>query len=181
MENRLLTLVRHAKSSWNTPGQQDHERPLNERGMRDAPVMAQRLLDKGCIPDLILCSSAVRTQQTAQYFVDAFGLNDNQLWIEPKLYLCSPETILTEVSVAEDGHKHIMVIAHNPGLEQLSALLSEECQQAMPTLGIRHFACKSLSNIALHAASSRPTEPGDNFAIPVQLLFQDTPKNPDYG
>jgi len=157
MENRLLTLVRHAKSSWNTPGQQDHERPLNERGMRDAPIMAKRLLDKGCIPDLILCSSAVRTQQTAQYFLNAFEQSQDQLWVEPKLYLCSPETILNELA------------------------LSEECQQAMPTLGIRHFACKSLSNIALHAASSRPTEPGDNFAIPVQLLFQDTPKNPDYG
>jgi len=141
MENRFLTLVRHAKSSWNVQGQQDHERPLNERGMRDAPIMAKRLLDKGCIPDLILCSSAVRTQQTAQYFLNAFEQSQDQLWVEPKLYLCSPETILNEVAVAEAGNTHVMIIAHNPGLEQLCALLSSECQQAMPTLGIRHFAC----------------------------------------
>jgi len=181
MENRLLTLVRHAKSSWNVQGQQDHERPLNERGMRDAPVMAQRLLDRRCIPDLILCSSAVRTQQTAQYFLKALELSHDQLWVEPKLYLCSPETILNEVAVAEAGNTHVMVIAHNPGLEQLCALLSSECQQAMPTLGIRHFACKSLSHIALHATSSRSTQLGARSEDSVRLLFQDTPKNPDYG
>jgi len=167
MENRLLTLVRHAKSSWNVQGQQDHERPLNERGMRDAPVMAQRLLDRRCIPDLILCSSAVRTQQTAQYFLKALELSHDQLWVEPKLYLCSPETILNEVAVAEAGNTHVMVIAHNPGLEQLSALLSSECQQAMPTLGIRHFACSDYyfkTRLKIRTTDNGPALAGIDFA-----------------
>jgi len=161
MNQYLLTLVRHAKSSWQTPGQADHDRPLNGRGNRDASIMAQRLLDRGCVPELILCSSALRTRQTAQYFLSAFELDENHLWVEPKLYLSSPETILNEVAVASEGMQHIMVIAHNPGLEQLSCLLSSACSRAMPTLGIRHFSTRSLVTISK----------------PIELLFEDYPKN----
>jgi len=171
METQLLTLVRHAKSSWKTADQRDHDRPLNKRGIRDAPIMAQRLLDKHCVPDLILCSSAVRTQQTARYFLDTLGLGDAQLWVEPKLYLCSPETILQEVAVAEQGHSHVMVIAHNPG----------HCRQAMPTLGVRHFACNSLSHIPLHTLSRESHTANTTAGNSVKLVFQDMPKNPDYG
>ena len=174
MENRLLTLVRHAKSSWKTEGQLDHDRPLNDRGNNDAPVMATRLVQRSCIPDLILCSSAKRTLETAAYFLDAFGFNDEKLWVSKNLYLCTPETMLEELAVAEAGHQHVMIIAHNPGLEQLSYRLSAACNPSMPTLGIRHFSCSSLNPLPMGKRSQVSTAKTD---ATIELVFKDFPKN----
>lgn len=171
MENRFLTLVRHAKSSWKEIGQTDHERTLNGRGRRDAPVMANRLIDRQCIPDLILCSSAVRTQQTASVFMDAFKLGDEALRVQRQLYLCTPETLLEQIGAVEDGPRHIMVIAHNPGLEQLSSLMSPQCNAQMPTLGIRHFACTSFERLPLGQSLQQSAQNR------VELVFEDFPKS----
>ena len=178
MNNRFLTLVRHAKSSWKTTGQSDHDRTLSPRGERDAPVMAKRLVQRQCFPDLILCSSAVRTQQTAQVLIDAFELSNESLRVERSLYLCSPETLLEQVASVEEGPRHIMIIGHNPGLEQLSTLLSPLCNPQMPTLGIRHFACPSFHQIPLNKQFQLTAE---NLQRPtgqhVELLFEDYPKS----
>lgn len=178
MKKRFLTLVRHAKSSWKDAGQSDHDRTLNERGERDVPVMANRLLERQCVPDLILCSSAMRTQQTAQVLMKTLGLGDDTIRVQRQLYLCTPETLLEQLSAVEDGHEHIMVIGHNPGLEQLSTWLSPRCNPQMPTLGIRHFSCPSFDNIPLsrpyqHSADASESSP----ARQVELLFEDFPKN----
>lgn len=174
MHNRLLTLVRHAKSSWKTEGQLDYDRPLNDRGNRDAPVMAGRLVQRQCIPDLILCSSAKRTLETASYFLDAFGFNDEKLWVSKSLYLCTPEAMIDQLAIAEEGNKHLMIIAHNPGLEQLSYRLSAACNPSMPTLGIRHFACTSLNPLPMsNRTDAQPSKSGAS----VELLFEDFPKN----
>ena len=101
MQNRSLTLVRHAKSSSKTEGQPDHDRPLNDRGNHDAPIMAKRLVERDCIPDLILCSSAKRTQETAAYFTEVFGFGEDKLWVSKSLYLCTPETMLEQLAIAE--------------------------------------------------------------------------------
>ncbi len=174
MKKHLLTLVRHAKSSWKNTGQSDHDRILNDRGERDSPEMATRLKNRGCIPDLILCSSAVRTQQTAQYLMDAFALHDGLLRVHRSLYLCSPQTILQEVAAVEAGVRHIMIVGHNPGLEQLSSLLSSKCNPQMPTLGVRHFACPGFVRIPLEANAGQAAGSPDHT---VDLLFEDFPKN----
>ncbi|MFK7854142.1 MAG: histidine phosphatase family protein [Granulosicoccus sp.] len=159
MEKLLVTLMRHAKSSWQVSNQSDHDRPLNQRGIKDAPAMAQRLLEKNCCPDLILCSSAQRAMQTSTYLVEAFDLDSSQIKIKAELYLASPESILQILHDERGTAKHIMIIAHNPGLEQLSSLLAPESSAHMPTSGIRHFSL---------AASGSGTA--------AELIFEDYPK-----
>jgi len=178
MNNRFLTLVRHAKSSWKVADQTDHERQLSKRGITDAPDMAKRLLQRQCTPDLILCSSAVRTQQTAQIFMSILGVEDDKLRLGRQLYLCTPETILEQLASAEEGHKHIMVIGHNPGLEQLSLLLSPLCSPQMPTLGIRHFSCSSFHHLPIGGHYQPPDiDTKNEDAEKVKLIFEDFPKN----
>lgn len=175
MGTQLLTLVRHGKSSWQTAGQSDHERPLNDRGRKDSPAMAKRLADRGCVPDLVLCSSATRTQETARYLIDGLGLGENNILTSADLYLASPAMLLTELQRLAAGCAHAMIIAHNPGLEDLSALLSSDCITPMPTLGIRHFAYESDKDLR------RCLENQGNVQDPsqgnrVEFLFEDYPK-----
>lgn len=174
MSHKYITLVRHAKSSWKVTGQSDHDRTLSSRGERDAPIMANRLVERQCIPDLILCSSAVRTRQTARYLMDAFGIGDDTLREERHLYLCSPETLLEQLASVGEGHEHIMIIGHNPGLEQLSTLMSPLCRPEMPTFGIRHFGCASFNLISLTDQLQQPEL--DSQYLP-ELIFEDFPKN----
>ncbi len=194
MTTQAVTLVRHAKSSWQTAGQPDHDRPLNHRGLRDAPDMAQRLLDRSCIPDLILCSSAHRAVQTAHALQSAFKLADGRIRIDPKLYLASPQTLLHRLAKTERTVKHIMVVAHNPGLENLSELLANEALPPMPTMAVRHFGCsciRALYSLFFSAAMSQPfpeldthksisqstNHKNNQTAQPARLIFQDFPKN----
>jgi len=160
MESSFVTLMRHAKSSWQNTHQSDHERPLNTRGMNDAPIMAQRLIDQGCFPDLIICSSAQRALQTAAYVVDVFKLSDEQFQVNPDLYLASPETILHILRNTDPTVKHTLLIAHNPGLAQLSCLLAPHSSAHLPTAGIRHFSW-----------------PRDSSERKPELIFEDFPKN----
>jgi phosphohistidine phosphatase len=178
MNSRFITLVRHAKSSWKIAGQTDYERELSDRGIRDAPVMANRLLERQCIPDLILCSSAVRTQQTAQVFSKTFGISDEKLRLERSLYLCAPETILEHLAYTEEGPEHIMIIGHNPGLEQLSTLMSPLCNPEMPTLGIRHFSCASFQLRSLGKQfQPQETDLQTDASPKIELIFEDFPKS----
>jgi len=162
MRKLLLTLVRHGKSSWQAAGQSDRDRPLNKRGTADAPVMAKRLADRDCIPELILCSSAVRTQQTAALLMSGLGLDKESIQFHDELYLASPATLLSAVQSLANDCAHVMIIAHNPGLEDLSAQLSDQCNACMPTLGIRHFS---------YASGTDLTERLNK----VQLVFEDYP------
>ena len=136
--------------------------------------MAKRLVERNCIPDLILCSSAKRTQETAAYFTEAFGFGEDKLWVSKSLYLCTPETMLEQLAIAESGLRHIMIIAHNPGLEQLSYRLSAACNPSMPTLGVRHFACSSLNPLPMANRSHGSAAKSDTN---IELVFEDFPKN----
>lgn len=157
-----VTLMRHAKSSWHNANQSDHDRPLNPRGMADAPMMAHRLIEKRCIPDLIICSSAQRALQSGACLVDAFQLEDDQFRVNADLYLAGPQTILEVVQGMDSDITHVLLIAHNPGLAELSCRLAPESSPHLPTAGIRHFSWT--------AGNSGST------AI-AQLMFEDYPKN----
>ena len=140
MGTSLITLMRHAKSSWQIAHQSDHERALNPRGMSDAPMMAQRLVDRRCIPDLIICSSAQRALQTSAYLVDLFQLTGDQFQVNPELYLAVPQTILDIIQGIDATVTHALLIAHNPGLADLSCMLAPQSDPHLPTAGIRHFS-----------------------------------------
>ncbi|WP_404304524.1 SixA phosphatase family protein [Neorhodopirellula lusitana] len=145
---RRLILMRHAKSDWSGPEVADHDRQLNDRGRRDAPEMAQWLSDQGYRPDLILCSSATRTQQTADLMLQQWT-NPPRLAICRPLYLSSPQTIFetlhTETIVADDdrspGPKTILVLAHNPGISEAAGWLCGQ-MAALPTAALAVFRCQ---------------------------------------
>lgn len=134
---RRLTLVRHAKSSWRDDTLADHERPLAERGERDAPRMGERLRERGERPELILTSSAKRALATAECLARAIGYPPQALQIEPDLYLADSATILAVVAARDDSINELMIVGHNPGLTELvDELVPDLRMDNLPTCGI---------------------------------------------
>ena len=95
---KTLILVRHAKSSWDTAGLSDFDRPVNERGKKDAPEMAARLKEKGIEFDCFVSSPAKRAKKTARYFAEAFDLKKDDVRLLDQLYLATPEAFRNAVS-----------------------------------------------------------------------------------
>jgi phosphohistidine phosphatase len=137
---RTLVLIRHAKSDWGTMNQQDYERPLNQRGKKDAPEMGRRLREKhNIIPDLIISSPAVRAASTAKFIAKEVNYDPEQIrWVE-KLYHSTAEVfedVITHGDIADDI-KTVFIFAHNPGISLFAhyavpALILED----MPTCGV---------------------------------------------
>jgi phosphohistidine phosphatase len=131
---KTLLLLRHAKSSWKIPDQPDFERPLNGRGRRSAPLMGQHLRAEKLAPDLILCSPAERTRQTIALFAEAAKL-DSELRFDERIYEASGLQLLEVVTQADEGAGTVMLVGHNPGLEELIFLLTGQVQ-LMPTAAL---------------------------------------------
>lgn len=129
-----LIFMRHAKSDHGDPSLSDHDRPLNRRGRRDAPRMAQWLADQGCVPTRVLCSTAVRTRETLDLMC--------QVWRRPpetefcdSLYLAGCESILWTVESHHGDASPLLVLGHNPGMSVVSSVLAG-CALEMPTAAI---------------------------------------------
>jgi phosphohistidine phosphatase len=146
---RTLILIRHAKSDWGSMNLKDYDRPLNQRGKKDAPEMGRRLREKhNIIPDLIISSPAVRAASTAKLIAGEVGYDPQQIrWVE-KLYHCPAEVfeeIITEGDIADDV-KTVFIVAHNPGISLFAhyavpALILED----LPTCGIVGFTFNATS------------------------------------
>lgn len=132
---RLLTLIRHAKSSWDYPELGDFERPLNARGRRDAPEMARRLVTELESPLTLVTSPALRAITTAHAFADALGQRHETLRIEPRIYEASLGTLLDIVNRLDDGIVHAVLFGHNPGFSELAHLFADPPFGEMPTCG----------------------------------------------
>ena len=133
---KVLTLVRHAKSSWKNTGLTDRERPLNRRGERDAPVMGKRIHEHGIRPSLICSSPAVRAWTTAKFVASELGYPLEFLQKENQLYLASVNDIL-DVLVAQDpGFNSIMIFGHNPGFTDFANFLVPGLTNNLPTAGV---------------------------------------------
>ncbi len=115
---RTLLLMRHAKSSWDNPAQTDHERPLNDRGERSAPIMGQWLRAEGLTPDLIVCSDARRTRETADLVAPACGY-EGEIVVSGALYLAKVSNWRDVLRSLPDRSRTVLCIGHNPGLEDL--------------------------------------------------------------
>ena len=136
MTSRLLYLVRHAKSDWAYEGLADIDRPLNERGYRDAPVMAARIAKLGHAPERIVSSSAVRALSTALIFARQFDHDAAAVVIEPKLYEASPAAFLQVLAAQPDRAQKVMVFAHNPTITDVASDLSGVVISDMPTTAV---------------------------------------------
>jgi phosphohistidine phosphatase len=131
---KTLLVLRHAKSSWNNPALDDHERPLNTRGRRDAPRMGLLMRESGLIPDVVISSDAVRARLTAEAVAEAARYR-GEILLDPRLYLAGPADILSPLSALRDNVETVMIVGHNPGLETLVEQLTGEPQD-MPTAAL---------------------------------------------
>ncbi len=118
-----LYLLRHAKSSWNSPAQSDFDRPLNKRGQQDAVDLGRHLQNANIHPDLILLSPARRTCETYQLLAAQLSSQGEVLMLK-SLYGGSPAGIIAEIKNHGRAVAHLMVIAHNPGIEALASHLT---------------------------------------------------------
>jgi len=121
---KRLTLVRHSKSDWSLPGQQDWDRALNKRGQRDAPEMARRLRARKLKPDLILSSPAVRALATAAIMARELKVAAGIVRQDERLYLAGPADMLTVIRELGGSARHLMVFGHNPGITDFANRLS---------------------------------------------------------
>ncbi|QBI20957.1 hypothetical protein ER308_16175 [Egibacter rhizosphaerae] len=129
----LLTVLRHAKSSWNDSSLADHDRPLNERGRVDAPHMAQRLLGTAPPPDLVRCSTARRAQETLALLEAWVG--NAPVSSEPELYGASAAELRDRLRDSEATAGHVLLIGHNPGIGEFAAALASSPEHAADRLG----------------------------------------------
>ncbi len=131
-----LTLLRHAKSAWDDATRKDRERPLNQRGERDGPLMGQRLCARGARPTLILTSPAVRARRTAQIVAREIGYPAEFLQREEELYLASADQIIAVLARQESSFRDVVVCGHNPGLTDLANRLTSADIDNIPTAGV---------------------------------------------
>jgi phosphohistidine phosphatase len=136
---KTLLLLRHAKSSWADPALDDHDRRLNERGRRDAPRMGDLIRVRRLSPDVIISSDAVRARLTAEAVAQTARCS-GKIQLDPRLYLADPGSIVNVLRTLPDSNADtVMVVGHNPGLEDLIAKLTGE-HPDMPTCALARIA-----------------------------------------
>jgi phosphohistidine phosphatase len=150
---KQLTLVRHAHAEATGPQSNDFDRVLTRRGREDAADLAQRLLERGVIPDLLIASTARRATQTAQILARSFNLAENILKREDRLYLAQAQDILQMTREVEPEVRHLMIVGHNPGLSQLLAYLA-------PDSGTEQLATATAVTLAFDAQAWAGIHPG---------------------
>jgi phosphohistidine phosphatase len=134
---KTLTLIRHAKSSWKDIYLLDIDRPLNKRGKRDAPMMGQRLADRGTSPELIVSSPATRAMVTAETIAHEIDYPLDDIVVDERIYMADVGDWLAVVRSLDDTLEHVMCFGHNPGLTDLVNTLSpSQYIDNVPTCGV---------------------------------------------
>ncbi len=137
MGTRRLTLLRHGKAQSIDACAEDYERALTRRGSIEAQKMAERIVRRGLIPDLILVSPAERAWATAEIIASACELDDKQLQCARELYLGTPEATWRLLGNRDAGLTHIMICGHNPGLSEVASRFGPKPERReLPTAGI---------------------------------------------
>jgi len=136
---------RHAKSDWSNEGIKDFDRPLNQRGLRDAPVMGKRLVDRKEHIELFVSSPANRAISTARLMAESVGFDIAKITQIDRLYLPSIKDFLQSVAEIDEGYESIILFAHNPGITDVVEYLSNESLGNIPTCGIAKIEFPSAS------------------------------------
>jgi phosphohistidine phosphatase len=139
---KQLYLIRHAKSDWDAPYKSDFERGLNKRGKKAITTMANALMEKGVMPDLILSSSATRAKLTAEGLAKALEFQGDIAFIEG-LYLCSQIVWMELIQTLDEKYENVFIIGHNPEITNLTNRLVDDYIDNVPTLGIVGLDVKS--------------------------------------
>jgi len=135
---KTLLILRHAKSSWSESGTADHDRPLNKRGQETAPRMGELIKAEGLTPDLILSSTAKRAHKTADKVAKSCGY-DGDVELRGSLYLATPDAYFLALNEVDDAVQRVLVIGHNPGLEDLLERLTG-VSESLPTAALAQVA-----------------------------------------
>ena len=160
---KRVSFLRHAKSSWDDNSIDDYDRDLNARGLKDAPMMAERLKAKGYLPDLIFASSAKRALRTAELMREKLDF-EGDFQKTQELYLAPAGHIISLIQALDDTYSNVLIVAHNPGIGNVSSYLSGRNLGNFPTAAIAQIEFKIDHWQSINAENGR-------------LLFYDYPKN----
>ncbi|WAL94705.1 SixA phosphatase family protein [Streptomyces sp. Je 1-369] len=156
-EPRRIILFRHAKADW--PQVSDHERPLAERGRRDAPVAGRKLTDSGIAFDLALCSTATRTRETWKLAVQELPQRPKTVY-EDRVYEASPGELIAVLNETPDDVQNLVLIGHNPGIQGLTDVLAGDSEgDARERLNRRGFPTAAFA-VLTYPGSWKALEPG---------------------
>jgi phosphohistidine phosphatase len=133
---KCLTLLRHGKSSWREPDLNDLDRPLNNRGQRDAPMMAQRLAERGFQPDLLLVSSALRARLTVEALTGLIPVDPGLVTFDERIYLATVDGLVDLVRTLPEDCRNVLLVGHNPGMTDLANFLVGCSLENIPTCGV---------------------------------------------
>lgn len=134
--NKKLYIIRHAKSSWNSPSLKDFDRPLNERGLKDAPKMGRRLLKRKILADLIIASEANRAQTTARLIAKELNYPESNIQFTKAIYQASISEMIQLINQIDNRHNTVFLFGHNPTFTELAEYLTGEAFGTLPTCGI---------------------------------------------
>ncbi|WP_105974874.1 SixA phosphatase family protein [Streptomyces geranii] len=155
-EPRKIVLFRHAKADW--PQVTDHERPLADRGRKDAAVAGRRLADTGIPFDLALCSTAARTRETWKLAVHELPQRPKTVY-EERIYEASPGELITLLNETPDDTGNVVLIGHNPGVQALTDILAGESEDDSRTKVTRGFPAAAFAVLSF-TGSWKGLEPG---------------------
>ncbi len=137
---KKLYIILHAKTSWDDPELDDFDRPLNKRGLKDAPRMGKRLKEKQVTPDMVLSSPAERALATCQAIAAALRFDESKIKTDKRLYHANEDQILEVVRSLKDSPRDseevVMIFGHNPGLTEFANSLLKTTIDNIPTCGI---------------------------------------------
>lgn len=138
--SKTLFIIRHAKSSWDYPELDDFHRPLNKRGLRDAPRMAQRFAESFGTADLWLTSPAIRALSTAVFHASACEHSYDRIRLDPHIYAAEFPTLVEVIREIPSHFNSVAIFGHNPGLSDLVRVLTGEAIEDLSTLGTARLA-----------------------------------------
>ncbi len=134
--NKKLYIIRHAKSSWDSPTLKDFDRPLNERGLNDAPSMGRRLFNREVLPDLIISSEANRAQTTARLIAKEVNYPETNIQFTKDIYHASIKEMIQLINQIDSQYNTVFLFGHNPTFTELAEYIADEAYGTLPTCGI---------------------------------------------
>ena len=165
---KRLTLLRHAKSSWDDPSLDDFNRPLNERGWKAARRMGRELKHRGMRFDLVLASTAARVRETIDGVQEKFDF-DAPIQFEPRMYGASEHELLSLLSGMPETVHSPLLVGHNPGVERLLVVLTHHDDRGLRRRVAGKYPTGALAVIELPAHRWREIEPGSGEIVELIL------------
>lgn len=176
---KTLTLLRHAKSGWDDPVSRDYDRPLNAKGKRAAAMVGRHMRSLNLEFDHVVASPAVRVVETLDEIVAGYGRTLAPEW-DRRVYLASAVTLLDVVRELPDAVDHVLLVGHNPGLEDLVLMMVPDGADALREAVEDKYPTASLAEMTLDiAAWSEAASGGAVFTRFVRPRDLDPTLGPD--